>query len=131
MMKRTAIKTDLTRDQVFAQLEARLLKQRRQLEQAIARNITATADEMQGDWQERDSPAEDELREVEFMHRANLQTELRDIDEALARLHQHLFGICVDCGRKIATRRLLTNPMVARCLDCQTRSEADIRTPSL
>ena len=60
--------------------------------------------------------------------------ELRDIDAALERFENGSYGICVRCGRDIATARLRANPSAPRCIECQTAYEhqfAGNATPSL
>jgi RNA polymerase-binding transcription factor DksA len=42
---------------------------------------------------------------------------------ALARLDAGSYGVCVDCGEKIAEARLEFRPEAARCLPCQERFE--------
>lgn len=42
---------------------------------------------------------------------------------ALARLDEGTFGICVDCGDKIAEARLEYRPEASRCLRCQEAFE--------
>lgn len=48
---------------------------------------------------------------------------LREIEEALHRLHAHSYGYCVDCGQPIALSRLRTYPTAKRCLHCQQQKE--------
>jgi RNA polymerase-binding transcription factor DksA len=52
-----------------------------------------------------------------------LATELYEIDDALRRLAQGTYGICVECGRTIAPARLEARPQAARCMECQRRHE--------
>jgi RNA polymerase-binding transcription factor DksA len=50
--------------------------------------------------------------------------ELKDVEAALARLHQSDFGSCAACGADIPYKRLHANPMARYCLSCQERQEA-------
>jgi DnaK suppressor protein len=45
--------------------------------------------------------------------------ELIAIDEALKRVADGSFGLCVDCGVGIPAARLHANPTALRCMDCQ------------
>ena len=45
------------------------------------------------------------------------------IGEALRRLVEGAYGICVDCGNNIPDARLRSIPEAARCLDCQSALE--------
>ena len=49
--------------------------------------------------------------------------ELRDVEAALARLHEPDFGRCSACGADIPFRRLQANPVARLCIACQDRSE--------
>jgi RNA polymerase-binding transcription factor DksA len=66
---------------------------------------------------ERDLDASDEL---EWLHRTQLETRLREIGEAQDRLIEALYGRCIDCGEEIDARRLAVDPAAARCVFCQT-----------
>jgi RNA polymerase-binding transcription factor DksA len=43
------------------------------------------------------------------------------IDAALARLDAGGYGLCVECQREIATRRLLAVPFAVRCEACEEK----------
>lgn len=45
--------------------------------------------------------------------------ELRDVEEALLRLHTPEFGECADCAADIPFTRLHANPLATRCTACQ------------
>ena len=49
--------------------------------------------------------------------------ELRDIEAALARLHQPDFGTCSRCSADIPFTRLKANPVARLCLGCQSQQE--------
>jgi RNA polymerase-binding transcription factor DksA len=53
----------------------------------------------------------------------HLRQEIRAIDEALARLADGSFGVCIECRRRIAQGRLLAVPTARRCIRCQSRFE--------
>ena len=46
---------------------------------------------------------------------------LRDIEEALERLRDGTYGICMDCGLPISRRRLEALPWARYCVSCQER----------
>lgn len=50
---------------------------------------------------------------------------LKEIDDALLRFRQKTYGVCQgqDCGKDIATQRLLVLPTAVRCFNCQRESE--------
>jgi len=50
--------------------------------------------------------------------------ELRQIDEALARLADGSFGACTVCGQQISWQRLAALPFARLCIECQRQEEA-------
>jgi DnaK suppressor protein len=49
--------------------------------------------------------------------------ELVAIDEALKRVADGSFGLCIGCGVNIPTARLHAQPTAMRCVDCQEKLE--------
>jgi RNA polymerase-binding protein DksA len=49
--------------------------------------------------------------------------EIREIEAALQRLRDGVYGVCVDCGEAIGAARLAAYPTAARCVACQARHE--------
>ena len=45
------------------------------------------------------------------------------IDEALRRIREGLYGLCEDCGDEIPEKRLIVYPFAIRCVDCQQENE--------
>ncbi len=54
-------------------------------------------------------------------HRNNRH--LREIERALRRIEEGLYGICEECGEDIAVKRLKARPTARYCIDCKTRLE--------
>ena len=76
-----------------------------------------------------DSPAQvASARDLEFAINEHETAELDQIDQALKRLDQGVYGICIDCGMEVATERLHALPQAARCMACQEKAEHS--TPS-
>ena len=51
-------------------------------------------------------------------------TVIEMIDEALTRLDENEYGICIECGQEISPARLEVKPYARFCLDCKSRKEA-------
>lgn len=49
--------------------------------------------------------------------------EIRDINNAIARMHGGVYGICSDCGEAIPEARLRAYPAAKRCRECQELKE--------
>ena len=98
-------------------------------EERMRKTLANNADdfeELQSEWQERDSPAERNLREVEWNQYNALQEEIVQIEEAKTRLSEGTYGICEDCDEKISEKRLSSILTAKRCIKCQEKVE--IRT---
>ena len=54
--------------------------------------------------------------------------ELRDVEAALARLHDPDFGKCAECDGEIPYSRLHANPAARYCLACQRGKERTAQT---
>ena len=48
---------------------------------------------------------------------------LKKIDEALQRLEEGSYGVCVECGQKIVEARLKALPFANACRECQEQLE--------
>ena len=82
-------------------------------------------EELRSDWQERDSPAERNLRAVEWSQYSSLQDSLTEIREAKERIEQGTYGTCEDCEEDIQPKRLLAVPTASKCLSCQDKADRD------
>lgn len=71
--------------------------------------------------------APDEVNEeIEWRHREQLESRLREIVDAQDRLADGRYGRCEECGDLIPERRLVANPVASLCLPCQTMSEPEV-----
>src|SRR5262245_30659848 len=64
-----------------------------------------------------------ERREIGFATRELLVDRVNRITAALERLDEGAYGVCVECGEKIAPARLQVMPEVLTCVRCQDRLE--------
>ena len=79
----------------------------------------ANARETQSDdWAQADAE-----RDLAFALEERESAELVAIDEALKRVADGSYGLCVDCGDAIAAARLHANPVAMRCVACQDKLE--------
>lgn len=49
--------------------------------------------------------------------------EWRGLREALRRIDEGSYGLCVECGLEVPIERLHSQPLAIRCVNCQTRKE--------
>jgi DnaK suppressor protein len=61
--------------------------------------------------------------EITLTRSREIQAEVRDIDEALSRIAEGTYGICVECGVEIDPARMRAQPLVTRCIRCETNAE--------
>jgi DnaK suppressor protein len=50
---------------------------------------------------------------------------LRDVQDALRRIHAGEFGTCTECESEISPKRLAAVPWAARCIQCQEAADRD------
>lgn len=50
--------------------------------------------------------------------------EVNEITEALKRVLDGTYGICIDCAKEISEARLEAQPAAARCVECQAMLES-------
>ena len=75
-------------------------------------------DNVGDDWAQADAE-----RDLSIALEERESAELVAIDEALGRIADGSYGLCVDCGVSIATARLHANPTALRCVGCQDKAE--------
>lgn len=121
-----------TFDQQLRQMRSDVLAQlRAQRGGEIGRaEAAAEAREHQSDdWAQADAE-----RDLAFALEERESAELIAIDAALRRIADGSYGLCDDCGARIATARLHASPTALRCVGCQEKTEkarGGAHTPSL
>ena len=62
-------------------------------------------------------------RDVEFAINENETAQLEEIDQALLRISDKVYGLCIQCGTRISDERLQAAPLTMRCIACQSAFE--------
>jgi DnaK suppressor protein len=62
-------------------------------------------------------------RAIEFALNEHELVELQAIEDALKRIQEGVYGLCLSCGVSIPQERLHAAPQALRCIDCQTKFE--------
>ena len=65
----------------------------------------------------------DNLSELLHLLSDSKREEILNIDEALERLRQGRYGLCLECGEPIDIERLELRPYTRFCIDCKTQME--------
>ena len=50
---------------------------------------------------------------------------IKKIQQAIQRIDDGEFGLCVECGDEIGTARLKARPMTTLCINCKSKQEED------
>jgi RNA polymerase-binding transcription factor len=129
---------NLARNEVM-ELERMLRARERVLREEIRAALLRSEEEHYRDLAGMVSDAGDEsvadmLTDIELAAVDRDVGELREVEDALARLREKTYGVCVDCGEPIDYARLKAQPAAVRCVPCQERRErgyAHDSTPTL
>jgi len=70
-----------------------------------------------------DLAADSSARELLFELNHNERKRLEDIDNALKKIEQGVFGICENCGDNISKKRLEAVPYAHFCIKCKAQLE--------
>jgi len=104
----------------LARVEAELRGERRRLSSLLGlreeTKVERTADEM-------DQIQAAESRELAARNLDQQARQLRLINDALDRIAEGDYGICVDCDEEISPKRLSAAPWAKRCVRCQEAQE--------
>ena len=57
----------------------------------------------------------------------NINRTIQQIDEALHRIDDGTYGVCTVCGQLIRKPRLLNQPFVLTCMECQSEMEREAK----
>jgi len=52
---------------------------------------------------------------------------LKKIEETIERIDNKEYGMCIECGNEIGTKRLEARPVTTLCIECKTRQEEEER----
>ncbi|MBI3078643.1 MAG: TraR/DksA family transcriptional regulator [Deltaproteobacteria bacterium] len=110
------------------QMKQILLAMRAQLLQGIADNRKVE----RGSWQTgagdpSDLASSERDRELALLLGDRDRLKLREIDAALMRIDEGSYGLCEECGERIAPGRLRAMPFARLCVDCQADRERQER----
>jgi DnaK suppressor protein len=108
----------------YKTIEKMLIKTRKELIEEIARNRKMEADDLKNEIGDIYDSADNE-RDRQLSHILNDRDrkKLIAIDEALARIEDRSYGICEECGKRIAPNRLKILPFALLCVPCQSLME--------
>lgn len=118
-------------------LRARDLELRRTIHSSLVNNEDKTYAEVAGRvLDSAEQSVADMLADAKILQIEKEVREQADVTAALARITDGTYGVCIDCGDDIDTKRLEVYPTAKRCVRCQSHYETQHRggrdsTPSL
>lgn len=105
-----------------------LLKMREDLVQGIARRSKESKGSGTQDIGDiLDSVSEERTRELDMLLTDREKQKLKQIDDALERIEENLYGLCEECGVKIPKARLKVVPFAKYCVECKEVIEREER----
>lgn len=109
---------------MYKTIEKMLIKMRQELLEEIARNRKMEADDLKNEIGDIYDSADNERdRQLSLILNDRDRKKLIAIDEALSRIEDGTYGICEDCGKRIAPNRLKILPFALLCVPCQSLME--------
>ena len=113
----------MRRNELTSRIRPLLLKRRDALLRALDDDFTKTLSIDGGVLDIADQAVETEYREV-IAELADVESrEVKQIEEALARMKDDSYGVCVSCDRNIPMARLQALPYATKCVRCQQAAE--------
>lgn len=97
-----------------------------QRKQELEKELVRLSQEKFSDDQVQDPGDQALSSTMETLHSSFQDTEREEykrIQQALEKIEDGTYGICVDCGQQISEKRLNSFPNAARCLSCQETFE--------
>lgn len=106
-----------------------LLERKQELDQALAQRVHETTEQEAGK-DVGDQALSSTLETLNKSLQDNEYEEYNRIVQALVKIDDGSYGICIDCNEPIPERRLKYYPNAARCLVCQEMYEDSLNAVS-
>ncbi len=121
-------------DQEITELRQELRGRAQTLKSQVHKELLATGNEQYIELAGRvhdsgDESVADLLTEMSIAIVDRHVKEMRDIDAALGRITDRVYGICIECNNPVPYERLQAYPTAKRCYTCQTRYENSYAQP--
>ncbi|QQS40894.1 MAG: TraR/DksA family transcriptional regulator [Acidobacteriota bacterium] len=101
---------------MYDKIKEMLEERKQELETLLTRVETSARRKLDKDFEEQAIQRQNE--EVLTSLDNSLNDELDQIEEALYRIEQGMYGKCVNCGNEISEKRLLAVPHTSLCIEC-------------
>ncbi len=103
-------------------------KKRLELElEKIGKRSSTDKSDFKTQWEDYGDKEEENAAEVAAYSdtlglEATFESELREVNDALARMNEGSYGICKSCGKEIGEQRMRVRSMATLCIECQEKS---------
>lgn len=101
---------------MYEKIKEKLEARKEELESLVNKIETSARRKLDKDFEEQAIQRQNE--EVLTSLDNSLNDELEQINEALYRIDNGMYGKCVNCGSEISEKRLLAVPHTSLCIDC-------------
>jgi DnaK suppressor protein len=102
----------------------KLMEKRETLQGTLERHVNYGREADQDVAQDpADKASNSYIKELLFSQSTNDRYVLTLIDEALERMEDRTYGLCVSCGNEIQPKRLEAVPWARHCINCQELQE--------
>lgn len=91
--------------------------------QTIIDSLNATSVEVDPDGDEYDSASAESIGSMQESLSKRLIKKLADINLALKKIDEGVFGVCEECGQAISEKRLIAKPDATLCITCAENIE--------
>ncbi len=106
------------REEFLKEMKETLLAKQRELQDLLT-SITEGGEQGNSVKDSADEASSTVMNRLQSSLQATEVQEMRLIEEALVRIDNGEYGICVNCGEPIVAKRLEYYPYAARCISCQ------------
>ena len=115
-----ALRTNMKKSEL-AQHKKALLEKKSELEKSVGKRLLTerSGTDGHGDFADRSAAANEE--EISIQLKQTDTKLLRAIEDALLRVENGTYGICVDCEEEIAPARLKAVPWTKVCITCKEK----------
>ena len=102
-----------------------LLSRREELAKDVTQSVAELIDDEPSHADAIDQASADSDRNVEASIKNRGYGLIREIDEALLRIENGMFGECESCSEAISEARMKANPSTTLCIDCKSELESE------
>lgn len=113
----------MTKRRILREVREQLIGRLESLQGSLQRTVVRMKGDPGNQADILDQAVTEQDRTLELTIRFHESRQIPDIQEAIRRIDHGCFGICDQCGKPIAQKRLLLAPLSRLCTPCKARLE--------